>query len=500
MKGVLLGTDFLQQGDNVKILETNTNIGIFNEGAELLNLTPLFDMLVANSITDFHFIYTEETSFIPTGDLTHRLAELLEEKCIENNITYTAHTVAKNSITVPAIDDADNKFILRQSYDTSALIDSTYCADKLEFGKLMSGSSYSIPTYFSSSDDVGMMDDLSSVDYTSTNPNLIEKSRYAVYDRNNFPKISKLTDSTQLDSYKTSLDSNNLIQEFIYDDANIIDNYYSVLRSLDIIYGTSLDTIHLGGYAHSAMVDMDWTEDDYEGTQLLDKPRNKYLNKGAAHVNLNIYHTDEESKIYMFNGTTSSVEEIQVGDVIKTVTFDYTYPDSDSLENDASSLKTHYISGSTLEDTLTWVSSSLISSGSQTTSALMLEFVLADGTTWFDSPRASYVIEASGSELKHFEFCDFIIPGDKILKINPETSEISTSHIDEINIVWQENISIYNLDFEPYDYFLVDVGYQNEYAIMHNACNYCGDYFYPCGNYWCDSYCYYCSAGGGGLK
>ena len=500
MKGVLLGTDFLQQGDSVKILETNTNIGIFNDGAELLNLTPLFDMLVANSITDFHFIYTEETSYIPTGDLAHRFSELLQEKCVENNITYTTHTVAKNSITVPEINDANNNFILRQSYDTSALIDSTYCADKLEFGKLMSGSQYSIPTYFSSSDEVGMMDELSSVDYTSTKPNLIEKSRYAVYDKNNFPKISKLTDSTQLDSYKTSLDSNNLIQEFIYDESNLVDNYYSVIRSLDIIYGTSLDTIHLGGYAHSAMVDMDWTDDDYDGTQLLDKPRNKYLNKGSQNVNLNIYHVDEESKIYMFNGTTSSVEDIQVGDVIKTVTFDFTYPDATSLENDGSLLETHYISGSTLEDTLTWVSSSLISSGSQTTSALMLEFVLADGTTWYDSPRTAYVIEASGSELKHFEFCDFMIPGDKILKVNPETSEITKTHIDEINIIWKENISIYNLDFEPYDYFLVDVGYQGDYAIMHNVCTYCGSYFYPCGNYWCDSYCYYCSAGGGGLK
>jgi hypothetical protein len=48
------------------------------------------------------------------------------------------------------VEDAPDKFILRQSFDTTALVDETYCADKFEFFDLMSGSAYTPGTYFTS--------------------------------------------------------------------------------------------------------------------------------------------------------------------------------------------------------------------------------------------------------------------------------------------------------------------------------------------------------------
>ena len=60
MKATILGTDLLQHGDSVKILEINTNAAIYNAGAEFLDYTALFDTLTANNITEFHFIYVEE--------------------------------------------------------------------------------------------------------------------------------------------------------------------------------------------------------------------------------------------------------------------------------------------------------------------------------------------------------------------------------------------------------------------------------------------------------
>jgi glutathione synthase/RimK-type ligase-like ATP-grasp enzyme len=56
MKATIIGSDLLQTGDSVKFLEINTNTTIYNEGADLLDYTSLFTMLVSNNITEFYLI------------------------------------------------------------------------------------------------------------------------------------------------------------------------------------------------------------------------------------------------------------------------------------------------------------------------------------------------------------------------------------------------------------------------------------------------------------
>ena len=65
MKATIIGSDLLQTGDSVKFLEINTNTTIYNEGADLLDYTSLFNVLNANNITEFHFIWTEGDSYKP---------------------------------------------------------------------------------------------------------------------------------------------------------------------------------------------------------------------------------------------------------------------------------------------------------------------------------------------------------------------------------------------------------------------------------------------------
>ena len=506
MKGVLIGSDFLQQGSEVKVIEINTNSAVFNKGADFLNLAPLFEMLDSGSVTEFHFIYTENQAYEGSGDNVYRLEEMIQEKCSEYSMSYEAHVVAENSITVPAIEDADNKFILRQSYDTSALIDSTYCADKLGFVELMSGSANSIPSYFSSSADDLYLDTLESVDYTSTKPNLIEKSRYAVYDHNNWPALYQVTGSDGLGARKIGLDSeDNFVQEFIYDSSNEKDDRYSTIRSFDIIYGSNLDTIHLGGYHHTCLVDMDWAEDEYFDGKLYDKGRIKYINSALIGNLKDTYHSNGLDRILMGDGTTKTASELEINDTIKTAIFDYTFPTGSNYPVDntlpqGANFPNHYISGSTLEDTLTWVDSALISSGSQVKSGLMIEIELTDGKSWYDTHNTSYVIEGSGSLLQHFEHVNKMVPGDKLITVNPDDSSITKREISSLNVVWSDNQPLINFDFEPYDYYLVDFDASgSDFLIMHNICAYCYaiNSWAPCGHYFCDNSCTECSGGGG---
>jgi len=150
MKGTIIGTDLLQKGDSVKILEINTNTTIFNEGADMLDYDGLFSVLTNNNITEFHFIYTEGDSHSPLIE-SYRFEDIIKERCETLNIEYFQYLVPNNSITVPYIEDKPNRFILRQSFDTTALVDETYSADKFEFFNLMSGSEYVPMTYISSS-------------------------------------------------------------------------------------------------------------------------------------------------------------------------------------------------------------------------------------------------------------------------------------------------------------------------------------------------------------
>ena len=493
MKATILGTDLLQHGDSVKILEINTNAAIYNVGAEFLDYTALFDVLTSNNITEFHFIYVDEKAQAPNGAEDFIFEDKIKEKCTELGISYTPHVVPGGSVTVPAIEDTDNKFILRQAYDTSALVDSTYCADKFEFFSLMSGSSYIPDTYFSS-------DDLSLDGFNSLNindsqyPNSVQKARYPQYDREALPRLSKYTTTEQLASAKSNLDSDILIQEFIQDDSNVVDGYWSVIRSIDIIYGSNLDTISLGGYTHSSVVPLTFCDNEFyeNGVDLTKKSRSKFLNQNSSlEVGTIRYHTDEESDILMFDGSISNVTQIQEGDIIKTANFDWIVGGSGE-EHDP---RTSYTSVDTISGSLSYVSSSLISSESQEVESFFVQITLDGGEVWTDTPSTSYVIERSGSLDTNFEFVNKLLVGDKIITINKNTNNVSKKEITSLEMVW-DSVKIYNLDFEPYDYFMVDVS-NDEYALMHNVCSYCYATWAPCGNYFCDSTCPPCLNFGG---
>jgi len=501
MKGTLIGTDYLEQGDSVKILEINTNTAIYHDGVDYLNFQPLFDTMVSNNITEFHYIYTELTSVAPSGKTENSVVSKLKQLCNDNNISYNEYIVPKNSITVPVIEDSDNKFILRQAFDTSAIVDSLYTADKFEFFSLMSGSSHIPKTYFSSSDDELFLDELSDVDYTLGNhPNLLEKSRYPNYDLNSLPKIFKVNSDEEVSTQKELLDSqDNLLQEFIYDDANVINNYYSTIRSYDVIFGSTLDILNLGAYKISSVVDMDFTPSTLlEATkEYNNKTRAKYITKNVVRSIKMTYHTDIESDILMADGTISNVVDLNIGDNIRTLTFDFIAGGPESGSKITEEFETHYGSIDFTSSSLQEVNSELISTQSQVTDVLMIEVGLETGQKWLDTATCMYYIEASGSDMTYFEAVNKFVVGDKILTYNKTNGELSKKEITSLDIVYSENQSIYNLDFEPFDYFLVDID-NDDFTIMHNVCTGCS--WSACGNYWCDSSCIGCGFGSGGQK
>jgi hypothetical protein len=489
MKGLIIGSDLLEQNGDVKFLEINTNTTIYNDGANLLDYDTLFNTLNVNNINEFHFIWNEMDAYYPLGE-DYKFKDNLIQKCQENNITFTEYVIPVGSMTVPFIEDSDNKFILRQSYDTTALIDDTYCADKFEFFKLMSGSTYIPKTY--QLDDVVGMDLFDSIDTSNSNhPNALIKARLPQYNSQLFPELHILTQESELNDLKASLPENHLLQEFVYSDENLVEGRYSIIRSIDIVYGGELDVINMGGYRQSTIIPVNLSQNELveNTTKLNQKSRYKYITK-ALTDKYNDYHTDGDSLIVKYDGTLKDVNTIELGDYIKSINF------VDFNGNEAANFEEGKINvlqwDSNLEQsnsTLTPMSSSLEGMFSSSIDTMFIRITTIDGRTWTDTPNSTYYIEESGSLDTRFEKVNKMYVGDKLVTTDKDTNELTTLEISGLEMEYGVK-TIYTLDFEPSDLFLVDVG-EGDFGVMHNGCWCCWSYG-SCGVYCCINQCTYC--------
>lgn len=487
MKGTIIGSDLLQKDDSVQIIEINTNTTIFNSGAELLDYDPLFSVLIQNNITELHFIYTAGSSYLPTNANSFVFEDKLKEKCQENNITYFPYIVPENSVTVPYIEDGPTKFILRQAFDTTALVDETYCADKFEFLNLMSGNTY-VPNTFFSDSTLGI-DGLSTINTSVANqPNYVIKSKQPSYDSTQYPELYELSNQAELDDLKENLIPNHLIQEFIYDTQNIVDGRWSVIRSIDIIYGPELDTINMGGYRQSTIIPMDFSENEFvEGTKKYNqKTRYKYINKQLFNTSKIDYHVDSDTMILSYDGTLVDVDTIQLGSYIKSINF----TDLDGRSpNDAEEITAFGWDGTLAKtiETITDVQSTLNGINSATVDTIFIRITLSNGLTWDDAPSATYYFEEVNSLSTRWDRVNNMVVGDKLIVKNNTTDQLETVEITGLEMVHGQK-TIYDLDFEPSDLFLVDIG-DGLFGIMHNSCWCC---YNPCGHWCCDGGCPVC--------
>jgi hypothetical protein len=492
MRGLIVGTDLLEYNDTVKVIELNTNVGIPNKVMLHIDVTPFFNKLIELGISELHFIYTRGyggETYVDNEELDG-FTILLKNMCLLNNIQFFTYPVQQHTLVVPYVEDNEDRFILRHSYDDTALVDSFYCADKYNLVELIKDESYGIKTFTSN------FDTLDNVDYTSENPNIVVKNRYPVYDSNFYPELHVLDNSSELSDLKVNLLQNNLIQEFIFDEKNIVENRHSVIRSLDILYGSTLETLNIGVYRTTSLVDMDFTTNILiDGTKkLTKKSRFKYINKKLGD-NMMVYHADDESLILKSDNTTVSVDDIYIGDSLFSIDFTDKNGVSPSGENFR---RTQYNGDwdSTIQNdstTLTTLDANVESIEKKTYDTLFIEIILSNGEFWNDSLTAEYYIEEKNSNKTNWKYVNEFEVGDKLVTIDINTNELTTIEITSLTPVF-DTIQIYTIDVEPTDLFLVDIG-ESKMAIMHNVdCFNCFNQSW-CGLWGCELGCPQCTGG-----
>jgi hypothetical protein len=292
---------------------------------------------------------------------------------------------------------------------------------------------------------------------------------------------------------KSGLTTNDLVQEFIFSEDNLVNGRYSVIRSIDIIYGSNLDVIHMGGYTQSTIIPISFTQDEFvSGTNKLNqKSRYKYITKELGNSSPINYHTDDDSVILKLDGTLTDVDTIALGDYVRSIDY-IDFNDNKASKFDEKIFTFGWDSNLVNDnETLIQTGTSLQHMVSAEVDTIYIRITLSDGRTWTDSPSATYYIEESGSTSTRFEKVNKMYVGDKLVITDASTNQLTTVEITGLEMEHAQK-TIYSLDFEPSDLFLVDIG-DGDFSVMHNTCwcpwNYCG--------HWCNSnYCPSCNGGG----
>jgi hypothetical protein len=491
MKGVLIGTDFIKSSnDSYKVIEMNTNIRFF-ENEELvlddyIDKESLKNLLIENNITEFVYIYPGNESAVVTS-------KSIFEKIVEElGITFTKVITTPNSVTIPYVEDADNKFILRHSYDSTALIDDTYCNDNYEFAKLIEGQSYATKKIIKDSN--FSLNDFISVDTSTNYPNTIVKSRYPNYNTVDFPKIFKLETDAELDNL-SNVDQTieTYVEEYIITEDSFIDNGVNVIRSIDIVYGPSLDTLHLGSHHVVSRLEIELSDDVYSTDKEINQiGRARYSTKSSLTLNTQhvMYHADEDSIIRLMDGTTTNIANLSVGDTIAAPN----YEDFALIGENTPKYLQWSGSFQTSNSTFEFKETTVVALNSLTLNTIFIQITLEDGTTWSDLPPSPVYVEPNNSLDTRFKIVENLNIGDKFILYNSNTNQLEKLAVTDLSVVFKTNFTIWQIDVEPYDLFASSIDEINgRYIIMHNgACDACYGWPGSCGEASCQFFCYFC--------
>lgn len=482
MRTVLLGTDFMYDGNGVlKPIETNTAIG-----------TSLNKVEKEQDIYDF----TELNNFINSNGFV-KLVYIGNSDKIKNhlsssftNIEFEYYRILNGSITIPVVEDSETTLIIRSAYDTTALVDDTYCRDKVEFLKLIQNESYG--SQFAYKDDSGnLVSTITTIEDNGVHPNFILKSRYPNYDKNVWPKLYKISTQEELNTLLESVDENYFLMPYYFNSDKIYDNKVTKIRSLNLLYPPTLQSIPIGTYTDLTTRYIQ-SNPTYNSTthQLDDWYKDCYISGEINIITPKLLDTD---LVQLADGTFVTAMDLQVGAEIKAIQI----PNAENVNIIDETVNYHiplseFMSGST------YVTNTIVGKKRVDVDAKMAIITFTDSTDWQDTANSSYLVEKD-NELRFVKVKD-LMAGDKVILIdttNPTQVQCVVKTVSTI----QQTTSVFSgwlIDTETQNIFLTKTDNSQDLinfaAVEHNLL--------PCPGYTC--YCvqgncpknHYCSGYG----
>jgi hypothetical protein len=408
MRTVLIGSDFMYDKDgNLKPIEINTAVGWdsptqkVEDDIDCLDLTSLYQFIETNGFTSIHYV----------GEIVP-LNKKLESHYSGSSVTYEYHAVGSMAITIPFIEDNDETLIIRSAYDTTALVDDTYCRDKVEFMKLIQSQSFG--SQFAYKDDTNqLVSNITTINDNGEHPNFILKSRYPGYDKDVYPKFFKVTTQEELNVILENVTSDYFLMENYCNTTNNFEGHVKVIRSLNMLYPTTLESIQIGQYT-KFNENITFSNVEYDSVTYMLNPvyRDSYTNSPRIKGSPKLLDTD---MVEMADGTFKTGLELQIGDIIKTIDI----PNPNGVDN-ASYLANFEITYETLVSGTTYSTNRVTNKQRVNLLAMINQLTFDDNSTWEDTDSSSYLIERDN--VIQFEQLFNIKMGDVVLLLDTTES------------------------------------------------------------------------------
>jgi hypothetical protein len=430
MRTVLIGSDFMYDKDgSLKPIEINTAVGWdgiekIEDDVDCLDLTGLYDFVSSSNFQTIHYI----------GDIPY-FHKTLETHYTGSSVSYYFHGVTKHSITIPYIEDNETTLIIRSAYDTTALVDDTYCRDKVNFMNLIKDSSFG--SQFAYIDDSNtLVSNITTINDNGEHPNFILKSRLPGYETNTFPKFFKVSNQTELDTVVSeNVTTDYFLMENYVNEEKVWNGHLKLIRSLNLLYPPSLQSIQLGQYTkishNSLQENVTYDDTTFELNSLF---RESYLTNLETTWIPKLLDTDT---VEMEDGTFKTALELEVGDVIKTIDI----PNSNSsIQQSPSEYIYSGLTYGTLSSNTTYSTNEVTQKKKVNRLTILVTLTFEDGSTWEDTGGSSYLVDIDG--VIQFKLITKLKQGDVVLLLNSNNDEIEFTRKTIVSCV--ENRSVFS--------------------------------------------------------
>jgi len=487
MRSLITGTDFIRDIDgNFKAIETNTNVALSVDTSRYLDTVVFTEFITNNNIEEIVVICNDKNMQIIDHesemeeknedyiDDAHGISfiRFLRDTLEGTNVIVTTIKVDDNTITIPSIEDAENKLIIRLSYDTTALIDDMYAKDNWEFLKLMYDSNpNSIPKTYIEDTILGFDSIGTYLRDNNNHPNYCIKKRITPANNNIYPKLLKIDTIEQLNIIKNDLGIDEYLQEFICDPNNLLENKLKVYRSIDLIYGSNLDVLHLWDSEATCILDLINTPDYNDNSEVQIWDRNRYVTKyNSIPQDIAIkLSADSDTRILKPNNEISTINELNVGDYVKSINFP-------SIPTNTSDFIVFSWTGDTsvITENYSIESSEIINKTEKNYFGEIIEFELDNGLIFSDVPHAIIFakLTISGSTIVKFITYQDVGIGSILFLWDNETETIVERTVIRMGYSYQ-NVVAYSVDVSVFDLFLtLGESGDNRYGLITHNYNY----------------------------
>jgi hypothetical protein len=468
MRTVLVGSDFTyNKAGNLVPIEINTNLGWHNSKLEddldSIDLSGLSEFIILKGFT--------KVVYIGSMAVMLQTIKLMVESL---NIEFLGEYTPPSAITIPLIEDNDTTLIIRSAYDTTAIVDDTYCRDKIGFLNLIKNETFG--SQFAYKDESGILiNNITTINDNGEHPNFILKSILPNYDKSAYPKLFKVTTQEELDIVLTNVDETYFLMEYHYNEEYLYNgSQVKIFRSLNLLVPPALESISFGGYtipANELLTDSITTTNP-ETFEVSDLYRGKYIVFQHAIQQPKLLDTD---LVQLADGTFKSALELQIGDLLKTI--DVPNPNNIDLSIEWADFGIGY--DELLSNTI-YSTNKVI--GKKRVSTLSLNTILtfSDGSTWEDTTASYYLINRDNNI--RFVKLDYSIRvyneyniqiGDNVILIDTTNNILTFVSKEVVSITKNKtNFSGWLIDVERKHLFLTkteSTGNESFVSIEHNA-------------------------------